>query len=242
MCYRINQVILLTLLLLFVSACGNTNTQWKNNPDKLIGVSYSNYSPCTGKDSTKWNDCAGKIIKSQWKLGYDVLGMFNTYIDDELIAVYHNGIKKGPFESMLFYRGGNQGAGGFKTICNGFYNKNLKEGYETCTKTFYKEGRFNASRDRSKDPEVSKKFYIDGYVSVDPAIEKLAKQKRKMKERLRLEEEINEERLRKEEDNLREEEKIEFKKSFSDAKLECEDLGFKVGGDKFLECVLELTK
>ena len=105
-------IFILLLLLLFVSACGNTNTKWSENPDKLVGVNYSNYSPCVGKDSAKWNNCAGKLIKSQWKLGYDPLGLFNLYIDDELIAVYHNGIKKGPFESMIFSRGGKAGAQG----------------------------------------------------------------------------------------------------------------------------------
>ena len=75
---------------------------------------------------------------------------------------------------------------GYKIICNGLYSNNRKNGYETCTKTFYKEGRFSASRDYSKDSEVSKNFYIDGRISADPEIEKLEKKKRRIeKERLR---------------------------------------------------------
>jgi len=81
-------------------------------------------------------------------------------------------------------------------------------------------------------------------------------EKKRAQEQLRIDREEAElrkkayEEKRKKEEKLLEQEKIreeerrnnEYKKPFYDAKIECETLGFKVGGDKFLECVIELTK
>ena len=224
MCFRFNKVILV-LLLLFVSAC--QSTKWNESPEKQVGIDYTllgiAYPACIGKDVTKWNNCAGKIIKDKWQMGHDPLGLHNLYIDEVLIGVYQNGMLNGPSEWMHHYRGGKYDQV-TKINCTIFYKDNLKHGYEKCTESNAIGGRFTDLEYKKYKDKFSKKFYVNGLLTFDPETEEQAVEEASETEAI-VDKEI-----------------ISDKMDIGEAKLQCKDIGFTEGTESFGKCVLDLTK